>query len=69
MCSEQTPEQIAADMEEGFRQIEADQHKAADAALEMHFDDTRGDDEEDEYPDEITEVNVGGGPGGWMIYE
>lgn len=71
MCIEQTPEEIEAEMEEGFRQIAADRIKAEDAANEEYDNDRRNDvdDCEDECLDEPTEVNVGGGPGSWVIYE
>ena len=67
----QSPEEIAAEMEEGFRQIEDERTKAEDAAQEEYYYHrlNDADDCEDEYLEEPTEVNVGDGPGGLLIFE
>ena len=70
-CIVQTTEQIEAEIEEGFRQIEADRIAAEDAAYAEYHNNRLNDagDYEDEYLYETTEVNVGGSPGGWKIFE
>ncbi len=69
----QTPEEIAAEMELGFKAIQDQQDAEMDAALEQHYElerQARDDDREDENDEyEPTEVNVGGHPGSWLIFE